>query len=155
MLITWVPRLLWPSKPSANDANHWYQIAYHISLPEQLETVSIAVGNVAESYISFGWYGPIFVMFGLGLVLGIFQRTFFRANAGLLLTSIGVALLPGLLVLESQMTEYVSGLVQKILVVVVVFLPILQLRRRNSYSPGVEGRVHRHLVVATKAGTRA
>jgi hypothetical protein len=131
VLITWIPRFVWPGKPSMSDANQWYQLAYHINSPKQLESVSIAVGNLTESYINFGWFGPLLVMSCLGFFLGAFQRIFLSASSGLLLNSIGVALFPGLLVLEAQMAEYVSGIVQQILVAIIVLAPILQLVRHT------------------------
>src|SRR5262249_38960111 len=42
--VTFVPRFLWPEKPSVNDANRWYQVTYGLSQPKQLSTVSIAIG---------------------------------------------------------------------------------------------------------------
>jgi len=129
LLITWIPRVLWPEKHGFNDANRWYQVAYHLNSPAQLQTVSIAVGVLTESYISFGWVGPIFVMFCLGFFLGVVQKIFFRPESGLLLNSIGIALLPGLLVLESQMAQYVSGLAQQVLAAIIILAPVLQLTR--------------------------
>jgi hypothetical protein len=141
LLITWIPRVLWPEKHGFNDANRWYQVAYHLNSPAQLQTVSIAVGVLTESYISFGWAGPVFVMFCLGFFLGVVQKIFFRPESGLLLNSIGIALLPGLLVLESQMAEYVSGLAQQVLIALVFLALILRLtptgERAQRVSPSV------------------
>jgi hypothetical protein len=137
LLITWIPRVLWPEKQSFNDANRWYQVAYQLTSPAQLQTVSIAAGTLTESYISFGWAGPVFVMFCLGLFLGILQKVFFRPASGLLLNSIGIALLPGLLVLESQMAEYVSGLAQQVFAAVVILAPVLRWTRTGERAPRV------------------
>jgi hypothetical protein len=133
LLVTFVPRFLWLDKPSVSDANKWYQIAYHLTLPKDIESVGMAVGTVAESYINFGWLGPFLIMPCLGLFLGVFQAVFLRAKSGLLLTSIGVALLPGLLSIESQMAVYISGLVQQIFFSLIVLAPVLELRRRKYY----------------------
>ncbi len=62
MLVTFIPRYFWPDKPSVNDANRWYQVHYGLTDPQNLSVVSIAVGSVAESYISFGWLGPLLVI---------------------------------------------------------------------------------------------
>jgi len=42
-----------------------------------------------------------------------------------LLSSIGVALLPGLLAVESQMAVYVSGLVQEVLFALLALAPVM------------------------------
>jgi hypothetical protein len=128
VLITFIPRFMWPGKPSVSDANKWYQLSYRLTLPANIESVGIAVGTITESYINFGWFGPFAVMFCLGLVLGVFQTIFLRTTSGLLLSSIGVALLPGLLWVESQMAVYVSGLVQQILFALIVLAPVLEFR---------------------------
>jgi hypothetical protein len=135
VLLTWVPRFLWSDKPSMNESNRWYQVAYHINSPAQLQTVSIAVGTLTESYISFGWLGPILIMTALGLCLGTLEKIFLHSSSGLLLNSLGIALLPGLLVLEAQMAEYVAGIVQQISLAILVLLPILEMFIRNRYRP--------------------
>jgi hypothetical protein len=124
--ITFIPRFLWPEKPSANDANHWYQVSYGLTLPQQLSNVSIAVGTLAESYISFGWVGLLLIMFPLGVFLGSVQRIFLRADSGLLFSSLGAVMVPQLLTVESQMAEYVAGLVQQTFVVLLVLMPTLK-----------------------------
>jgi len=126
--ITFVPRFLWPAKPSISDANKWYQISYHLTLPANLESVGIAVGTLTESYINFGWLGPVAVMFCLGFGLGVFQTVFLRVASGMLLSSIGVALLPGFLSVESQMAVYVAGLVQQVAFALIILAPVLVLR---------------------------
>lgn len=134
--ITFVPRFLWPEKPSVSDANKWYQLAYNLTAPANIESVGISVGTLTESYISFGWIGPITVMFCLGVFLGVLKELFMRNASGLLLSSIGVALLPGLLVVESQMAVYVSGLVQQVLFAFLTLAPVLTVVRHDS---GVSG----------------
>ena len=126
--VTLVPRFLWPDKPSVNDANHWYQVTYGLTDPQQLSTVSIAVGTVAESYINFGWFGPVLIIFPLGIFLGSFERIFLHADSGLLFSCLGAVLVPQLLAIESQMAEYVSGLMQQVLLVLVVLVPTLESR---------------------------
>jgi hypothetical protein len=123
--ITFVPRFLWPEKPSVTDANKWYQVSYMLTAAANIESVGISVGTLTESYMNFGWAGPVFVMFGLGIFLGVLKKLFMRKASGLLLSSIGVALLPGLLVVESQMAVYVSGLVQEVLFALLALAPVM------------------------------
>ena len=76
MLVTFIPRAFWPDKPSVNDSNRWYQVAYRLTMRNDLDGVSIAVGYLPESYINFGWFGPPVVMFCLGILLGLFDKIF-------------------------------------------------------------------------------
>lgn len=131
LAVTFIPRFVWPSKPSVNDANRWYQVTYRLTRSNDLRGVSIAVGTLAESYINFGWFGPILIMLPLGIFLGTFQRIFLRSDSGLFLSSVGAVLIPQLLAVDSQMAEYVAGLAQQILIVLVVLLPLLKFRTRG------------------------
>jgi hypothetical protein len=141
LLVTMIPRFAWPNKPSVNDANHWYQVSYRLTAHEDLRHVNIAVGTLAESYINFGWLGPIIIVFPLGIFLGSFQRIFLRADSGLFLSSLGAVMLPQLIAIESQMAEYVAGLLQQILIVLVVLIPIL---RRSRMPRSAQRLVSRH-----------
>jgi hypothetical protein len=122
---------LWPDKPSVNDANHWYQVSYGLTYRGEISSVSIAVGTVSESYINFGWLGPVIIIFPLGIFLGTLQRIFLRADSGLLLSSVGAVLVPQLVAVESQMAEYVAGLAQQVFVVLLVLIPVLKSRARG------------------------
>ena len=135
--VTFIPRFMWPDKPSVNDANHWYQVSYGLTEPGNLSSVSIAVGTVAESYINFGWLGPVFIMLPLGIFLGSFQRFFLHANSGMLFSSVGAVLVPQLLTVEAQMAEYVAGLAQQIFVVLLVLIPTLKSRGREKSAPAM------------------
>lgn len=132
--VTFVPRFLWPNKPSVNDANHWYQVEYGLTPRKQLSSVSISVGTAAESYINFGWFGPVLIMIPLGVFLGSFERIFLQADSGLLFSSLGAVLIPQLLGIESQMAEYVAGLVQQISLVLLVVIPTLESRAKQEVS---------------------
>ena len=134
--VTFIPRFVWPDKPSVNDANHWYQVRYGLTSPHDLSSVSIAVGTVAESYINFGWLGPLLVILPLGIFLGTFERIFLHADSGLLFSCLGAVLIPHLLGVEAQMAEYVAGLVQQIALVLLVLIPTLESRMGKKNHPG-------------------
>jgi hypothetical protein len=133
MLVTFIPRFFWPDKPSVNDSNRWYQIAYRLTLRNELNGVSIAVGYLPESYINFGWFGPPAVMFCLGILLGLFDKFFLRPGSGLLLNSIGVALLPQLLPVEAQLAQYIAGFGQQVAVALITLAPMFDLHRHEAY----------------------
>lgn len=139
MLVTFVPRLFWPDKPSVNDSNRWYQVAYRLTMRQNLNGVSIAVGYLPESYINFGWVGPPAVMFCLGVLLGLFDRIFLRPTSGLLLNSVGVSLLPGLLTVDSQLAQYLAGVGQQVAVALITLAPMFDLYRAGVHR-GVRAR---------------
>jgi len=85
MVVTWVPRFLWPDKPSVNGANQFYQVAYGLTPEDELGSVSIAVGYLAESFINFGWFGVIGIMFLVGVFFDFYQKTFVSSAAGVLM----------------------------------------------------------------------
>ena len=136
MLITFIPRYFWPDKPSVNDSNRWYQVAYRLTARSDLNGVSIAVGYLPESYIGFGWFGSPVVMFCLGILLGLFDRIFLRPSSGLLLNGIGVALLPQLVPVEGQLAQYIAGFGQQIAVAFITLAPMFDLHR-NAKHQGV------------------
>lgn len=126
--VTFIPRYFWPDKPSVNDANRWYQVNYGLTDPRDLSSVSIAVGTVAESYMNFGWFGPLLVILPLGFFLGSFERIFLHSDSGVLFSCLGAVLVPQLLAIEAQMAQYVAGLAQQIALVLLVLIPTLEPR---------------------------
>jgi hypothetical protein len=98
-----------------------------------LNGVSIAVGYLPESYINFGWFGPPVVMFCVGIFLGLFDRVFLQSGSGLLLNSIGVALLPQLLPVESQLAQYIAGFAQQAAIALITLAPMFDLHRNKKY----------------------
>jgi hypothetical protein len=136
MAVTLIPRVLWPDKPTVNDANRFYQVAYGLTAENRLDTVSIAVGSLAEGFINFGWAGVIGVMLLIGVVLGVYQRTLVVAESSTLFLAIGLTLVPGFLALESQLGQYLGGIVQQMLLTLAVFLPIVRRRIHGDVPSG-------------------
>ncbi len=132
LVITWIPRALWPDKPSVNDANQFYQVAYGMSTEEELDKVSIGVGVMTEAYISFGWYGVVGIMFLLGIFYDVYRRALFSQTSGLLMVGVGLALLPQMIAIESQMAAYVGGIGQQVIFTLLVFSPVIRWRSQQS-----------------------
>jgi len=137
MAVTLIPRLIWPDKPSVTESNHFYQLSYGLTSEENLDRVSIGVGFLTESFINFGWLGVILIMFTLGVLLDFLQKTFLNQDSSLLFWGIGIALLPSFLTIESQLAQYLGGLVQKILFTCFIFLPIIRFKERQRISTEV------------------
>lgn len=128
LFVSLVPRLVWPDKPSANDANQFYQIAYNVTPPEGLNGVSLSIGSLTEGYISFGWLGVAVVMFLLGIVLGLADRVFLRHGAGVLTIALGVLLMVQFMQIESQLALYLASILQQVLVSFLILLPALRFK---------------------------
>jgi hypothetical protein len=131
MLVTFIPRAVWPGKPSASEANQFYQVAYGLTAPDRLDRVSIAVGTVAESFINFGWWGPFLIMIPLGIFFDYFQHAFLARDSGWVMNAIGIALIPNYLRLEAQLAQYLGGFIQCIAVALLVLWPVLCVRIRE------------------------
>jgi hypothetical protein len=124
MLVTLIPRFMWPDKPSVNDANRFYQVAYGLTSEQDLDHVSISVGFLTEGFINFGWFGVVAVMFLIGIALGTFERTFLSPDSGSLLPCLGFVLVVSLLGVEFQLAQYLSGLIQRIMLPLAIMLPV-------------------------------
>jgi hypothetical protein len=124
----WIPRALWPGKPTASEANRFYQVAYGLTAPDNLDTVSLASGTMTEAYINFGWLGVALVMYGIGLLFNWVQKVFLTRQSGWLFGAIGVMLILNFIGIEAQLAMYVGGIAQRTLLMILVFLPILHWR---------------------------
>ena len=141
MAITWIPRFIWPDKPSMSEANQYYQVAYGLTSEEDLGNVSISVGLLTEGFMNFGWPGVVGIMFLAGIFFDFYQKTFLAKTSGALMTGIGVILLPQFLAVEAQMAQYVGGIVQQVLVTLIVMLPIIRIQGLRSRGLASRGRV--------------
>jgi hypothetical protein len=130
LFVTLIPRFAWPNKPSMNDANRWYQVAYGLTDEENLEGVSISSGFLAEGYINFGWFGVVLIPFGIGVLLGYVESMLLAPRAGIYFNALGIALAPQLISIESQLGQYVAGIVQMIALTTLVLLPVLVWKRK-------------------------
>jgi hypothetical protein len=135
LLVTWIPRAVWPDKPSINDANQFYQVAYGVSTHEGLETVSIGVGVMTEAYISFGWAGVLVIMFLMGVFYDVYRHLFFTESSGLLMTGLGIALLPQIINGEAQIAVYLAGLVQQVIFTLIIFSPVICWKSQQARRP--------------------
>lgn len=127
--VTLIPRFLWPDKPSVNESNQFYQVAYGLTAEEQLGQVSIAAGTLTEGYINFSWPGALGIMFLLGIFFDFYQTMFLSIKSGPLLQAVGVVLLPTFLSIESQLAQYLGGIVQEVVVILIVMLPAIKMTR--------------------------
>jgi hypothetical protein len=132
--ITWIPRFIWPEKPSMSEANQYYQIAYGLTAEEDLSKVSISVGILTEGFMNFGWAGVVLIMFLAGIFFDFYQKTFLSQSSGALMTGIGLILLPQFIAVESQMAQYVGGIMQQVVVTLIIMLPVIRIQGVRSHN---------------------
>ncbi|MHB8216516.1 MAG: hypothetical protein ACYDDS_10595 [Candidatus Sulfotelmatobacter sp.] len=116
-----IPRVLWPDKPSVNLANQFFQVEYGLTDRQSLTSVSIACGFEAEGYMNFGWIGILAVGVVVGFAVGIYELAFFSAGSSVTAIAVGLALLPGFLTIESQLVQYLGGILQLAFAAAIVF----------------------------------
>jgi hypothetical protein len=85
-----VPRFLWPEKPSGLLSNIRLALYFNLVNLENATSVSIAFGIVAEAYINFGFVGVA----TLGLVMGmIFRRMSVLSQSAPIFSSLGILMI--------------------------------------------------------------
>lgn len=132
LLVSWVPRALWPGKPSASEVNHLYQTTFRLTREENLDNVSLAPGIIGEAYWNFGWAGVVIIGMLLGLLIRYMEMQFARRSSGVLLNAIIVGMLPLLLGVEAHMGTYIGGLLLQMIVILAAFAPVSTLRSTSA-----------------------
>jgi hypothetical protein len=82
LAIAWIPRMIWPEKPTAKGANDFFAIAYNVSTEEGVKTSTFGITLMGEGYINFGIGGVILVMAFLGLVTSLLEDIFAGSESG-------------------------------------------------------------------------
>jgi hypothetical protein len=73
-------------------------------------------------------------------VLDCISALMLTRDAGVLMKGVGMALLPGLVGVESQMAQYLGGIVQTALLSIAIILPIVEVRSRRQVQPSFRRR---------------
>lgn len=120
-----IPRVLWPNKPSMNEANRFYQRTYLHANDSDIRT-SISVGFLTEAYMSAGIPGVVFILVLIGIMLNLLRQICLRPDSGSLLQALGIVLLLNFLQVESQASVLFSNIFQVTLVVFVAYYPVLR-----------------------------
>ena len=72
-LVFWVPRIVWPSKPSGTELlNNRYSVEFGLQSTEGTRTSTAAISAFTEGYWNLGWSGVLVFLFGVGAILGFF-----------------------------------------------------------------------------------
>jgi hypothetical protein len=108
-----VPRALWPDKPILS-RGEWFSTNYR-GLEE--DSTSSAMTMFGEGYLFYGWTGVCLGMMLVGGVLAVLYRAFNRVS----FLPVYLALLPTMLEIEPELSSYLTTLVQRSIVFIVVF----------------------------------
>ena len=73
-MVSAVPRILWPSKPTASDANQTIDTDYGFSYYWQTAMFVVGIGLLPEAYANFGVAGVAVVLFLQGMIFGLLDR---------------------------------------------------------------------------------
>ncbi len=118
----WIPRFVWANKPSASEANQFYQLRYGLTSAQGLSSTSIAVGVLTEGYINFGLPGALVIMFLIGILFDWVRASFLAVDRGRYYAVLGTVILMHLIIIESQMAFYIS-FVENMILAYLVFWP--------------------------------
>jgi len=62
LLVGWIPRILWPNKPIAQEANNIFALDYGFITSAQVGKTMTGIGHIAEAFANFGILGVCLVM---------------------------------------------------------------------------------------------
>jgi hypothetical protein len=74
--VAFIPRIVWPDKPTAGSANEFYAVTYGVTSEEGAKTTTFGVSILGEAFMNFGWAGVILVMLLQGILIGALQHAF-------------------------------------------------------------------------------
>jgi len=81
-LVAFIPRILWPDKPTAGDANEFYAVTYGVTDEEGAKRTTFGVTFLGEAFINFGWYGVVFIMLLQGVFVSVLEHIFGGPKSG-------------------------------------------------------------------------
>jgi hypothetical protein len=81
-LVSFIPRILWPDKPTAGSANGFYAVTYGVQTEESAKTTTFGVSILGEAFMNFGWAGVVFVMLLQGILIGALHYSFGSYESG-------------------------------------------------------------------------
>jgi hypothetical protein len=133
-----VPRILWPEKPIAQEANDWFGLVYGYLAPVQVGQTMMGMPHLVEAYLNFGLLGTLPLMGLIGYVYALLDKVLNRPAAG----EGGMAILAAMMLapnaIESSTAASFGGLVQNIAALALLLVPFRSWRR-PSPTPAAPG----------------
>jgi predicted small integral membrane protein len=80
--VAMIPRIIWPDKPQAGNANGFFAVTYGITTEEGAKTTAFGVSLLGEAFINFGWYGVVFIMLLQGIIISVLEHIFGGSRSG-------------------------------------------------------------------------
>jgi hypothetical protein len=129
LLVAAVPRILWPEKPIAQEANDWFGQAYGYMTAGQVGKTMMGMPHLVEAYVNFGLLGTLPLMAMIGYVYALLDKTLNRPAAG----EGGMAILAAMMLapnaIESATAASFGGLIQNIAALALLLLPFRSWRQ--------------------------
>jgi len=128
MLVTWIPRFVWPEKPTAQQANIDYAVDYGITTVEGIERTMFGVGQLGEVFMNFGPFGilPMFLLIGMLTYIpkyviklpkeALRRCTAIGADAGIASVALSLSVLLKVIFIGSTVADSYGGMMQLIIV---------------------------------------
>jgi len=110
-----IPRVIWPDKPQLS-RGVWFSSTFRGLRGDT--TSSSAMTIFSEGYLFYGWTGTAVAMLIAGVVLAVVRRLLDSPRLAL----VYLALVPTILQIEPELSSYLTTLVQRSLVFLVVFV---------------------------------
>ncbi len=132
LIYAWIPRIVWPNKPFAQQSNIDFSLDYGVQSYEGALTTMNGVGYLGEAYSNFGMIGVTLIMGALGGFFAVLQTllTHPESEGGrALYLAIMVSCLNGI---GSNLAAFIGGIVQ--LIIINIILIKLFTIRKNSIS---------------------
>ncbi|MBS1875385.1 MAG: O-antigen polysaccharide polymerase Wzy [Acidobacteria bacterium] len=70
LVVALVPRVVWPDKPIAQQANNDFAIRYGFLAPTSIGTTMTGMPQLDEAYVNFGALGVVVIMLVIGAIYG-------------------------------------------------------------------------------------
>ena len=120
-VVSLIPRALWANKPSAQGGDYFFAAAYgFLSTDDAGVKTFVAMPQIAETFINFGTPGIIIIMMLIGLFYGSLDHMLGHSKAGEGGSAIYVALMIGLLSIDSGAAGVFCGAAQNFLLYYVI-----------------------------------
>jgi hypothetical protein len=138
LVVAAVPRILWPEKPVAQEANNWFALAYGYLTPGRVGETMVGMPHLVEAYINFGLLGTLPLMALIGCVYALLDLVLNRPAAG----EGGMAILAAVMLapnaIEASTAASFGALVQNTVALALLLLPFRSWRSTTpaTSSPG-------------------
>jgi hypothetical protein len=128
LVIALIPRMLWPDKPIAQQANDFFALSYGISSDEQIGLTMAGISVLIESFVNFGIPGVAAIMFLQGVIFSVLNVVLNSKDSGVgcwaIYLSLAVYFLNGI---GSNTAALYGGMIQ---VIAVNYFLMLWARKR-------------------------